>query len=145
MSREPRALSRLEAHCWRRIGNVFAPGNDELPPYAYTEAVAWVAEILAASSQKDEESLRVVALALGVLPNVLLRFSLRILALWAYKTGAIGALPRLLMIGLKGVVFTSYYAGLDRDESGQSHVFARMQVTLQCKPLAQIKTNRTFS
>lgn len=137
MSREQRALSRLEQYSWRRLGRVLAPGTAELPPYDYINAVVWVPEILAASSQEDEESIRIVAVVLGVLPLFLIRLLLRMLSAWAYKTGAIGALPRLLMIGLKGVVYTSYYAGLDRDDSGQSQVFSGMQVHLQCLPMKQ--------
>lgn len=134
MNREQRALSRLEQYSWRRLGKVLVPGNAILPPYDYTNAVAWVPEILAASSQEDEESIRLVAIVLGVLPLVAIRLLLRLLSAWAYGTEALGALPRLLLIGLKGVVYTSYYAGLDRDDSGQSQVFAGMQVYLQCLP-----------
>lgn len=134
MNREPRALSRFEQRSWQRIGNVLAPGNEQLPQYGYTNATDWIPEILAASSQEDEESVRWVVLIIGVLPLLLIRWLMQGLSFLAYNTGALGALPRLLLIGVKGVIYSSYYAGLDGVD-GESQVYAGMQYDAHCEPV----------
>jgi len=139
MSREPRALSRMEQRSWQRVGKVLVPGNDHLPPYDYTNAVQWVPEILAASGQEDEESIRWVVVLMGLLPLFAIAWMLKLVSVVAYKTGPVGALPRLLMIGIKGVIYTSYYSGVDRAGDGTSQVYSGMHVDLQCKPLVAKK------
>lgn len=128
--REPRALSTWENRSWKRVGRVLAPGNHTLPPYDYINAQVHVPAILAASSEEDEQSLRWVVLLLGFLPLGMIRGSLKLLQHWAYQW-PLGALPRLLLVGLKGVVYTSYYAGVD--ENNQVH--KGMAFALACEPV----------
>src|SRR5690625_1022879 len=110
MDRENRALSRLEKRSWERVGQVLVPGNATLPRYDYAGASAKIPAVLAASNQEDEELIRFVVLCLGCLPLPLIRALLTLISKWAYGTGAFGTLPRLLLIGTKGVLYTTYYA-----------------------------------
>src|SRR5690625_7662911 len=49
---------------------------------------------------------------------------------FAYGKGAIGTLPRLLLIGIKGVIYTTYYAGVDTTKQ----VHDGMGFALRCEP-----------
>lgn len=134
MNRKTRALSPLEERSWQRIGRVLVPGNSALPRYDYSNVVKHVPSILAASHQADEETLRVVAMLLGMLPLVLIKALLTLLNHWAYGIGWAGNLPRQLMIGIKGVIYTSYYSGLD----ATNQVHQGMAFELKCEPVAEL-------
>jgi len=130
MDRENRALSRLEKRSWERVGQVLVPGNATLPRYDYAGASANIPAVLAASNQEDEELIRLVVLCLGCLPLPLIRALLTLISKWAYGTGAFGTLPRLLLIGIKGVIYTTYYAGVDTTKQ----VHDGMGFALRCEP-----------
>lgn len=127
-------LSRLEERSWQRVGRVLIPGNAALPRYDYCGVVKQVPSILAASAEADEESLRVVVLLLGVLPLVLIKALLTCFNHWAYRTQRAGSLLRQLMIGIKGVIYTSYYSGLDAAEQ----VHQGIEFETKCEPIPEL-------
>lgn len=134
MTREIRALSPLEKRSWERVGQVFVPGNATMPRYDYAGVTQKIPVILAASSEADETLIRTLVFWLGLLPLFAIQGFLKLINAWAYGTGRLGALPRLLMIGVKGVIYTSYYAGLD--EASQVH--SGMGFSLHCEPIPEL-------
>lgn len=139
MDREVRALSQLERRSWERVGRVLVPGNATLPRYDYAGVSAQIPTILAASSQEDEVLIRLVVLWFGFLPLLLIGGLLKLLNAWAYGTKWAGTLPRLLLIGIKGVIYTSYYAGVDTN----NQVHSGMEFALNCEPIPELLSQQS--
>src|SRR5699024_2131679 len=141
MERDIRTLSRLEQRSWERVGRVFVPGNASMPRYDYAEVSTQIPLILAASSQEDEELIRWVVLWMGFLPLLVISALLKLIHKWAYGAGASGTLPRLLLIGIKGVIYTSYYAGVDTSQQ----IHSGMGFALNCQPVPELLSQQIHS
>lgn len=127
-------LSAAELRCWRNVGHAYLPGQGGLPSYRDTDATDHLPALLAAGDADDIASLRLVVRVLGSLPGPLSGWLVRTVAAVAHTRLPGSGLFRLLDMGLRGVIISSYYNGLDRDAEGQSKRYRTMDIHIHCRP-----------
>ncbi|WP_299011345.1 hypothetical protein [uncultured Shewanella sp.] len=131
-----------------RLGDVLLPGTAHMPRFSSTHSSEHVDEVLRATADKDREDLVLVLSLFSVLPIGLVGFLLR----YASKVSSAPIVPtplvsglhsmrtwwktqwRLLDLGLRGVVFSVYYSGLNNGLSQTPNVHRQMDYQLACLP-----------
>lgn len=102
----PKAIQGLN-----RIGDILIPQSDEFPSFSTYGAAERVDDIVAYAQRGDVATLNTVLGVMAWLPN---RFLLWIAANMAEahtSNSFIAPLFRQLNTGLRGIIFTAYYAG----------------------------------
>ncbi|WP_299495130.1 hypothetical protein [uncultured Shewanella sp.] len=144
----PRAYQGL-----MRLGDVLLPGTAQMPRFSDTDCINHVDEILIATAAKDRADLLFILRVFSVLPIGWLRGILH----YASKVSSAPIFPacvmkapigvlargrdgwkaqwRLLDLGLRGVVFSLYYSGLNNGLSQTPNVHQQMGYQLVCQPL----------
>ena len=125
-------MNATQRRAWCHIGDVLVPGHGTLPKYSDTNAVALIPRLLAAGHPDDTAAITLVVRMLRFLPKPLLAMLLRLVAVASLVRGAPGGPFRLLQLGLRGVVLSSYYAGLDLDGEGLSRVHGQLGYRISC-------------
>jgi len=103
---KPAALRGLS-----RIGDIFIPGEDNLPSFSEFGGIEHVDDIVAYTPTEDVASLNMVFSIFSILPEGMLRWAADQMVASSYRDGAIDTLLRQLNIGLKGILFACYYSG----------------------------------
>ena len=103
---KPAALKGLN-----RIGDIFIPGEDNLPSFSEFGGVEHVDDIVAYTPDEDVASLNMVFSIFSILPEGLLRWAAIQMVAASNRDGLLDALLRQLYIGLKGILFSCYYSG----------------------------------
>ncbi|MCL6269410.1 hypothetical protein M3P05_05555 [Sansalvadorimonas sp. 2012CJ34-2] len=135
----PRQIATVE-----RIGNILLPPHSELPAFSETGCLYHVDTILRASSKDDLQSLKTVLTVLSFLPDTVLCWLLARLEVanlfspgsslpdWI-RADLVTAQFRLLLLGLKGLVFTLYYSGQGSPYKN-SRVHEALGYRVHCQP-----------
>lgn len=110
-----RYLSCREVAALNRLGDILCPGDDKLPRFSSTGAVARFDDMADYMVLSDRDDLKTLLSVFSFLPTVLIRVMLSVFALMERLPGPPGALGRLVMFGLKGVVTTLYFGFADND------------------------------
>lgn len=129
-------LTTRERQAWEKIGDVLIPGGDGLPAFSTSGVSRHLETALASSPPEDRRDLLRVVRVLAWLPGPLLRLVLVINGGLRRIPGPAGGAFRLLDLGLRGVVFTVYYAGLDED--GRIH--DAIDCHIHCEPVTGEET-----
>jgi hypothetical protein len=103
---KPAALKGLN-----RIGNVFIPGEGDLPSFSEFGGIEHVDDVIAYTPAEDIASLNMVLSIFSALPEGMLRWAADQMVAASYRDGPLDGLLRQLNIGLKGILFSCYYSG----------------------------------
>ncbi|MCP5163103.1 MAG: hypothetical protein H6999_05410 [Hahellaceae bacterium] len=108
-------LSRRALAGLQRLGDMMIPGGYGLPSFSQTGCIAHVDIVLEASHPADVRDLSWLLVVISLASAVVLRTLLN----WLDKSESVPAplasVLRLLNVGLKGVVYSLYYADLQGD------------------------------
>lgn len=126
-------LTDRQRQAWNRIGDVLIPGGEGLPSFSDSGVVQHVDTALESSSSDDREALLTLVSVLAWLPRPLLALLVAVNTPLRRLPGMPGAPFRLLDMGLRGVVFTVYYSGVD--EQGRIH--DGIDCHIHCEPVAR--------
>ena len=126
-------LTERQRRAWNRIGDTLIPGGEGLPSFSASGVVDHVETALEASPPADREALLKLVTVLAWLPRPLVALLMAANTHLRRLPGMAGAPFRLLDMGLRGVVFTVYYAGVD--EQGQIH--EGIDFHIHCEPVAR--------
>lgn len=126
-------LTERQRRAWEKIGNVLVPGGKGLPSFSESGVSRYLEDVLEQSPEEDRRSLLLLVTVLGWWPRILLRLMLMINDTLRRLPGPAGGPFRLLDMGLRGVVFTLYYSGLDPD----GRVHNAIDCHIQCQPLPE--------
>lgn len=124
-------LTPRQRRAWEKVGDVLVPGGQGLPAFSASGVSRHLEACLECSPPEDRRDLLVLVTLLAWLPAPLLRLLLSVNAALRSLPGAAGAPFRLLELGLRGVVFTVYYAGLD--DGGRVH--ETIDCHIHCEPM----------
>ena len=102
----PAALKGLN-----RIGDIFIPGEGDLPSFSEFDGIEHVDDIIAYTPAEDIASLNMVLSIFSILPDGTLRWVSDQMVAASYRDGLLDGLLRQLNIGLKGILFSCYYSG----------------------------------
>jgi aldehyde dehydrogenase (NAD+) len=104
----PAQLASLE-----RVGDLMIPGDADLPSFSASGCARQADRMLAHMYDTDREGVLLLLGLFRFLPRVAVRGLLRLCDRHASFPDPIGAALRMVGIGVKGVVMTLYYSGLD--------------------------------
>ncbi|HQX89895.1 MAG TPA: hypothetical protein PKY03_05800, partial [Moraxellaceae bacterium] len=110
-----RYLSVREVAALNRLGDILCPGDDKLPRFSATGAVARFDDMADYMVVSDRDDLKMLLSVFYFLPDILIRFLLIVFAGMERLPGPLGSLGRLVMFGLKGVITTLYFGFADND------------------------------
>jgi hypothetical protein len=94
-----------------RIGDIFIPGEGDLPSFSEFGGIEYVDDIIAYTPAEDIASLNMVLSIFSILPEGMLRWAADQMVAASYRDGLLDGLLRQLNIGLKGILFSCYYSG----------------------------------
>ncbi|GIW41458.1 MAG: hypothetical protein KatS3mg076_2035 [Candidatus Binatia bacterium] len=100
-----------------RVGDVLAPGDGDFPPFSETGAAEQADRFLAALPESDRKGLVFLLGILRFCPRPVLRAFFWALEELQSARGPLGRAVRLLVLGLKGLVWTLYYSDVGRGRS----------------------------
>ncbi len=103
----------------RKVGDVMIPGDGEFPSFSASRCAEHVDRMLAYMSERDRSGVRAMFGLFRFLPGFALRAIVRAAGHHHAAPAPVGALLRRMHIGIKGVVMTLYYSGID--EGGVIH------------------------
>jgi len=127
-------LSQRALNGLSRLGDLLIPGGYGMPSFSQTGCIAHVDVILAATDPADVRDLKRLLTCLSFSPDVLLRGLLKVLDKSESVPDFLGALLRLLNVGLKGVIFSLYYSDLQGDFVNAPSVHEAIGYSVQCEP-----------
>jgi len=104
-------LTPREAATFNRIGDILMPGEDGFPSFSELGCIEHIDDVVAYTGADDRAALKTLLTLLSVFPTPLLRAFLALVALCKKLPGGLGALFRLLDMGLRSVVVTLYFSG----------------------------------
>lgn len=143
----PRAYQGLS-----RLGDFLLPGTAHMPAFSTTHCLEHVDEMLSSTSKRDRDDLIKILTVFSVLPHWAMGRLLRLSGkasseVASYPRANVGMRPinqltlwfttqlRLLDLGLRGVVFSLYYSGLNDALTHTPSVHNAMDFQLHCQPL----------
>jgi hypothetical protein len=110
-----RYLSAREIGALNRLGDILCPGDDKLPTFSATGAVARFDDMADYMVVSDRDDLKTLLSVFSFLPNFMIRAMLVLFGAMERLPGPLGSLGRLVMFGLKGVITTLYFGFADND------------------------------
>ncbi|MCL1127215.1 hypothetical protein [Shewanella surugensis] len=135
----PRAYQGLT-----RLGDFLLPGTAQMPRFSETHCIEHVDSILSTTPKTDRDDLIRVLILVSILPSWVIN---RLLSWSGKASGGLAASQankvtlwittqlRLFDLGLRGVVFSLYYSGLNDDLTHTPRVYHAMDFQLHCQPL----------
>lgn len=106
-------LSPAQLATLNRIGDLMIPGDGDLPSFSASRCAEQADRMLAHMYDADREGVLMLLGLFRALPNAAVRGLLRLCDHEARFPDPLGAGLRMIGIGVKGVVMTLYYSGLD--------------------------------
>lgn len=115
-----------------RIGDIMIPKADDFPSFSELGAVHAIDRVMEPAHPDDIKDLGMLLTLLRFMPDALIKLIIT-LAVNAHKSNSfISPLLRQLDIGLRGIVFSLYYANLKSDSYTGKTPFDVMEFELNC-------------
>lgn len=106
-------FSSLSIKGLTKAGDIVLPGGDGFPRFSETEFVHHFGRVAHYMNPDDKAGLKFLTALMALLPTPLVRFILWVATLHPYVPGFFGTPLRQINIGVRGVLFTLYYSGLE--------------------------------
>lgn len=99
-----------------QLGDAVIPGDKRFPRFSETEFVREIDRMLDYMESADRDGLGLLMNLFSVTPKWCIRLILKLCEFEQKLPQSIGTPFRLIQLGLKGVIFTLYYSGIDDQE-----------------------------
>lgn len=96
-----------------RLGDAIIPGDERLPRFSETQFISDIDRMLDYMEKSDREGLAFLMSLISFMPLWKIKIILSISSLEKKMPRTIGTPFRLINLGLKGLIFTLYYSGLE--------------------------------
>jgi hypothetical protein len=106
-------LNKRQIRAVNKLGEIMCPRHDAFPSFTELDAVANVDTVLAELPETDLGDLKLLLTVLSFLPSSALAAILRLLDTLQNLGGPLGPTLRMIRFGLRGIVFSLYYSGLN--------------------------------
>lgn len=118
-----RYLNQIQLKGVLKAGDAIAPGDGDLPALSQTDFILEVDRMLAYLNKDDLDGLRLVTWIFAYLPKFIIRLIINTAQKAARIPGVAGAPFRMLLIGIKGLVFTLYYSKINDNNGNGQKIF----------------------
>lgn len=113
-----------------RIGDIMIPKADDFPSFSELGAVYAIDRVMEPAHPQDIKDLGLLLSILGFMPNFVIKFIINI-SVNAYKGNSfLSPLLRQLDIGLRGIIYSLYYANMKAENYTGSTPFDVMAYEL---------------
>lgn len=119
-------FSNLSLKGLRKAGDIVLPGGDGFPKFSDTNFLDHFGRISHYMNPDDREGFKLLTALMGLMPSFMIRLMLEVVSYHRVMPGFIGAIFRQINMGVKGVLFTMYYSGLDDSGKDRSKIFKLM-------------------
>ncbi|MTI14563.1 hypothetical protein [Sansalvadorimonas verongulae] len=136
MNATSRYLNQRQLCTINRIGNLFVPAGNNFPSFSESGCLYNIDDVLALTPEWDRQSLKRVLSILSICPNAALSWLLKTLQsadsmpTWS---DVLTSQLRLLLFGLRGMIFTLYYSGQGNPYQ-PNRVYEAMDYHVSCTP-----------
>ena len=94
-----------------RIGDIIVPKNGEFPSFSESGCLEHVDDVASYAPANDLKDLNLFLSILSFMPGFLLKWLVKSMNNSHGKDGGLSDLFRMLDLGLKGIIFGTYYSG----------------------------------
>ncbi len=94
-----------------RIGDIIAPKNGEFPAFSEVGCLEHVDDVASYAPSNDLKDLNLALSILSYMPDFFLKWLVKSMNNSHAKNGAFSDIFRMLDLGLKGIIFGTYYSG----------------------------------
>lgn len=105
-------FNKIQLASLQRIGDLYAPGNGCLPRFSDTGCIEHVDDVLESVEPDDVQLLGVLLFVLRFVPLFMISWLVTAMNNHHRYPELIAGLLRLISLGLKGVIMSLYYSGL---------------------------------
>lgn len=106
-------FSTLSLKGLTKAGDIVLPGGEGFPRFSETNFLDHFGRISHYMYAQDKDGLKLLTSLMGLMPSPLIRLILWTATFHRYFPGPLGAVLRQINIGVRGVLFTLYYSGID--------------------------------
>ena len=106
-------LSAAQLAGLRKVGDIMIPGDADMPRFSASGCAEQADRMIAYMNTGDREGITLLLGVFRFLPSIVIRGLLALMDRHASFPEPLAGVLRLLNIGVKGVVMTLYYSGLD--------------------------------
>lgn len=94
-----------------RLGDIMLPRNEEFPAFSELGCIEHIDDVVGYAPAGDINDLNLVLSSLSVMPDSVLKLTIRQMQESHTKENAIAPLLRQMDFGLRGIINTLYYSG----------------------------------
>lgn len=125
-----------------KAGDLLIPGDDQFPKFSKANVIQHLPRIMDEMYEDDREGFKALTMVLGILPVFLVRLIMYCAAQDNKFPGPLGAIMRQIHVGVRGVLFTLYYSGVDQDGilsklNYKTEINTKLEQDLEMKTLFQ--------
>ena len=130
-------FSKLSLKGLAKAGDIIIPGQNGFPRFSDTDFIKHIGRMSDYMYEDDRSGFKLLMLLMGLMPSFMVRFILWVATFHNSIPGPLTPVLRQINIGVRGVIYTLYYSGLeDSKEYGE-------KILQQLKFDADIKTPLT--
>jgi len=118
----------------QRIGDLYSPGNGSLPSFSDTGCIEHIDDVLESVNPDDVQLLSILLFVLRFVPLFMISWLITAMNNHHRYPEIIAGLFRLISLGLKGVIMSLYYSGLQGSNNQAQGVHEAMGYSLHCEP-----------
>ena len=124
-------LSKSAVKGLTKIGDVLIPGDDNYPSFSNYGCIQNVDDLLAYAPKQDIKDLGMVLSIFSLMPKTWLTWLVKKMSSSNSNNGILGTTLRQLNMGLRGIVFSLYYAPKSGVEYDGEDPVSKIGFTLQ--------------
>jgi len=96
-----------------KAGDIIIPGSDEFPNFSSTNFIQHFSRMSSFMNQDDLDGLKLLTSLMALMPKSMIRLMLWCASHHQFAPGPLGVTLRQINLGIRGIIFTMYYSGLD--------------------------------
>ena len=119
-------FSNLSLRGLKKAGDIVLPGGDGFPKFSETNLLEHFGRISNYMTPQDRQGFKLLTALMGLMPSFMIHLMLIMVSHHDSVPSFLGAIFRQVNMGVKGVLFTMYYSGLDETNQERSKIFKLM-------------------
>ncbi|OUS26826.1 hypothetical protein A9Q99_16545 [Gammaproteobacteria bacterium 45_16_T64] len=127
-------FTNLQIASLERLGDLYAPGNGTLPSFTDTDCIEYLDDVLESVDEDDVFLLGILLLVMKFIPVFAIRWGISAMDHHDRYPEWIASWLRLISLGVKGVIMSLYFSGLQGANSRGPNVYDAMGYALHCEP-----------